>query len=205
MKSRRVIVIVAASVLTVILLAGYFFSGDDPKPKADAPPTTTTTLPEKNAQACEFLTKDALKAGGIVPDVDAVTSPDKKRCTYEDIGGEVGYITLYIDTPAQCDTLIAAAKHKVALPEVSPNAIFYDELDPTIIVSQTDRCFWLQGAKTFITKEQLVAIAKYVTNLFVQVDASTTTTTQATVVLPEATVSTLPGQNTAAPTTAPAT
>lgn len=203
-KSRRAIVIVAASVLTVILLAGFFFSGGDSKPKAVEAPTTTTTLPKKNAQACEFLTKEALQAGGIIPDVDAKTSDDKKRCTYEDIGGEVGYITLYVDTPAQCDTLIAAATNKIALPEVSPSAVYYDELDPTIIVSQADRCFWVQGAKTLIGKAALTAIAKYVNDLFVQVDTSTTTTTQTTVVLPEA-PTTLPGQNTAPSTSASST
>lgn len=203
LKNKRIVVIAGACLITIVLIAGYFLSGDDPKPKTVTTTTTTTTLPAKNAQACEFLTTTALLAGGIIPDVDPKTTDDKKRCTYEDIGGEVNYITLYVDDVSQCPTLIAAVKDPIKLPEVSPTAIFSDEMDPTIYVSQGTRCFFVQGSKTIIDKQSLTAIAKSVTDLFVAVDSTTTTTTQATVVLPEVSITTLPGQNTAPTTTVP--
>ena len=204
-KQRRIVVFIVLTLITVVGLVGFFSSGGDDKPdKPTRTTTTTTTLPEKNAQACEFLTPAALLAGGIIPDVDAKTSDDKKRCTYEDIGGEVNYVTLYVDAAEQCEILLSSTKKKSALPEVSAQAVYSDETDPTIIVTQGTRCFFVQGAKTLVTKTTLTAMAKAITDLFVAVDASTTTTTQTTVVLPEA-VTTLPGVNTAPSTTSTTT
>lgn len=192
-----------ASAVTVVGLLGYFFStGDsDPKP-AIKTPTTTTTLPPKNARACEYLTDTSLLAGGIISDVEPKTTENRKRCTYEDIGGEVNYITLYVDAASQCEVLIENANGKEAVLEVGKNAIYTHELDPTVIVAQASRCFFVQGSKTLVSKKQILAIAKSITELLVAVDASTTTTTQTTIVLPEATISTLPGQNTTVITTA---
>lgn len=198
----RTIVIIAGVIVSIIVVILYFSSGSETKKETVKPTTTTTTLPEKNAQACEFLTEQVLAAGNIVPDVEPKTTDNRKRCTFEDIGGEVNYITLYVDNVAQCDTLFADATSKVAVPEVSPSAIYTDKTDPTIIVSLGERCFFLQGSKALVSKAQLTAIAKAVTELFVAVDSSTTTTTIATLVLPEATVGT-PGVNTAPSTTVP--
>lgn len=201
-KNRRLVVIAAAAIVTVIALFGYFFSNGDSKPKVIVTTTTTTTLPPKNARACEYLTASSLLAGGIIPDVAPKTTENRKRCTYEDIGGEVNYITLYVDAAGQCDVLISDAKEKEEVPEVGKNAIYTEVLDPTVIVPQESRCFFVQGSKTLVSKKAVLAIAKSVTELLVAVDSSTTTTTQTTIVLPEATVSTLPGQNTAVITTA---
>lgn len=199
-RNLKVVGIVVGILLTFLIFMGYC-AGDDEKQQTVSTTTTTTTLPPKDAQACEYLTAQALLAGGIIADVDPKTTDDRKRCTFEDIGGEVNYITLYVDVVSQCDTLFANALDKEALPEVSPGAIYSEEMDPTVIVSQGTRCFFVQGAKTIVTKESLTNIAKEVTNLFAAVDSSTTTTTQATVILPETSLSPIPGQNTAATTT----
>ena len=198
---RRIIVIGVASLISLVLIVSYFGSKEETSKKIAVSTTTTTTLPPKNAQACEYLTSNSLLAGGIISDVDAKTSDGKKRCTYEDIGGQVNYLTLYVDVASQCEVLISSAKERIALPEVGPTAVYTEVLDPTIIVSQASRCYFVQGSKTLVSKENLIAIAKSITELFTAVDSSTTTTTQTTIVLPEVSGTTLPGQNTAAPTT----
>lgn len=196
--NRRIVMVSAAVFISLILTVGFFASINDDEPKKTvSTTTTTTTLPPKNAQACEYLTDDSLAAGGIVPDVEPKTSADRKRCTYEDIGDQVNYITLYVDVASQCEVLISSAKERSSLTEVGPAAFYTEVLDPTIIVSQDARCYFVQGSKTLVTKANLVAIAKSITELFVAVDSSTTTTTQTTVVLPEVSGTTLPGQNTA--------
>jgi len=200
-KNQRIVIIAIATVITIIVLLVFFGSSGDEEAKPEPVRTTTTTLPEKNAQACEFLTPQALLAGGLIADVDPKISADKRRCTYEDIGGEVNYITLYIDEAKQCDTLVAAAKNTSILPQVAKGAVYTEELDPTIFVKQDSRCFFVQGSKTLIDKDALIAITIAITDLFVAVDSSTTTTTPTTIVLPEATPTTLPGQNTAPSTT----
>jgi len=203
---KKRILIIAGAVLISVLLLFSLFSGDDPPKKKSTPrSTTTTTLPDKQAPACEFLTEEALMAGGIIPDVDPKTSDDKRRCTYQDIGGNVNYITLYVDTLDKCDVLIQGLNDPKEANDVAEGAKFFDETDPTIVVPQGNRCFFVQGSKTILNRTSLTQIAIAVADLFKAVDSSTTTTTSSTVVLPE-TQLTLPGQNTATTaSTAPAT
>ncbi|MFN8016123.1 MAG: hypothetical protein U0R17_05920 [Acidimicrobiia bacterium] len=196
LTKKQIVIFVAAFLAAVLVLIIVFSSDDDNKPSKPLVITTTTTLPAKNAQACEFLTDTALLAGGIVADVEPKITKDKKRCTYSNIGKEINYITLYVDSPAQCAVLFDSQKNKVAIPDVAKNAIYSDETDPTIIVSQTDRCFFVQGSKTIVDKTSLSAIAKTIVDLFVAVDSSTTTTTPTTAVGPPSSTQ-LPGQNTA--------
>jgi hypothetical protein len=200
LKNTRVLIIGGLIIVTLFALAGYFSRDGDKKETKKPVVTTTTSLPKKDAQACEFLTKENLALGGIVPDVDAKTSDGHKRCTYEDIGHQINYITLYVDAVSQCDILLQATPDAKPLPGVADAAYYSDASDPTIIVAQGTRCFFIQGAKTLVTKESLSKIATGVVQLFIAVDSSTTTTTQSTVVLPESSV-TLPGQNVATTTT----
>lgn len=187
-------------VISLILLALFIVSnGDEKKPEVRRT-TTTTTLPPKDAQACEYLTPETLLAGGIIPDVEPKASDDKKRCEFRDIGGSVNYITLYVDERKICPIWLEDVKSKKPVPEINDEAFFFDDIDPTIVVPQDSRCFFVQGSKTLVTRETLTAIAKSISDLLIAVDTSTTTTTQTTVVLPEDT-SVIPGVNTAAPST----
>jgi len=205
-KNQRIVLVVISVIISIVVLFAFFGSSSSDEVKPSPTRTTTTTLPKKNAQACEFLMPQALLAGGIIADVEPIRSKDLRRCTYEDIGGEVNYLTLYIDEAKQCDTLVQAAKDTSLLPEVSKGAVYTEELDPTIFVKQDARCFFVQGSKTLVDKDSLIAITIAITDLFIAVDSSTTTTTPATVVLPEEAPSTLlPGQNTAPTTMAPVT
>lgn len=200
-RRRQLFTLVALAVITFIALGIYFASGDDsPKDSATRATTTTTTLPPKDSQACEFLTLENLATGGIIPDVNGVSSDRLKRCTYKDIGGNINFITLYLDVAAQCPTIINGQRTKSPLPEVSASAIYSDDIDPTIIVTSGTRCFFVQGSKTLINKTQLTDIAKAVTALLVAVDTSTTTAPPPTGVTstPNAT---LPGSNTTVVTT----
>jgi hypothetical protein len=196
----RLIVIGIAVLVSLAVIAGYLSAGDDEKKAAPTSTTTTTTLPPKDAQACEYLTLEALLVGGIVPDVEPRRSDDLKRCEYRDIGGEVNYITLYVDDRDTCAIWLSDAQNKEGIPEISSLAVFVEDIDPTVIVPQGDRCFFLQGSKTLITKVNLIKIAKEISLLLKAVDTSTTTTVPLTVVLPETSI-VLPGQNTAPTTT----
>jgi hypothetical protein len=144
-----------------------------------------------------------LLAGGIIPDVEPKTTDNKKRCTYEGIGGDVNYITLYVDAFENCEILINDAKDAKKVEEINPNAIITAETDPTIIVPQGERCFFLQASRTLIEDDKLILIAVEISRLFKAVDSTTTTTTSTTVVLPEVGKPTLPGQNTVPTTIAP--
>ncbi len=200
--NKRLVAYVVAAIISIILVVIVFASGGEDNKQEVKSTTTTTTLPPKDAQACEYLTEEALAAGGIVPDVEPKRSNDLKRCTFEDIGGSVNYITLYVDVRERCQIWLDDAQESEPLKTVAPLAVYVEELDPTIIVPLGDRCFFLQGSKTIINKSSLTDIAVYIADLFTAIDATTTTTTTTTIVLPEDTT-VIPGVNRA--TTVPTT
>ena len=144
-----------------------------------------------------------------MPDKTAVASKDLMRCTYSDISSGINYLTLFLGKTAQCDVLKESAVNPKNVAEISPDAYYFEVIDPTIIVKMKDRCYFIQGSKTLIEEAGLRLMAKAVFALFTSVDATTTTTTTIAID-PNATTTTvlLPGQNTTVvtePTTTVAT
>ena len=199
-KTKRLLLTIAALLTLIVVIVVLF--GDDSDSKKDnststKASTTTTTLPPANSQACEFFKPEILAAAAIVPDKTAVASKDLMRCTYSDISSGINYLTLFLGKTAQCDVLKGSAINPKNVAEISPDAYYFEVIDPTIIVKMKDRCYFIQGSKTLIEEAGLKLMAKAVFALFTSVDATTTTTT--VVVDPNATTTTtvlLPGQNT---------
>jgi hypothetical protein len=197
-KSKK-ISIVATVVIVLIVLIGLFFGNDEDSKdvKIDKNTTSsTTTLPAANSQACEFFTKEILATGSIISNKPAVASEDLKRCTYEDINEGINYLTLFLGKPAQCDVLKNDAVDPKSISSISPDAYFFEVIDPTIIVKMKDRCFFIQGSKTLIDEVSLTNIATAIFSLFTSVDSTTTTTTIPIDPNSTTTTNVIPGQNT---------
>lgn len=198
-KTKRLLLSLAALLTLIIVIVVLFGDGDDSKDNKSAETkitTTTTTLPPANSQACEFFKPEILATAAIVPDKTAVPSKDLMRCTYNDISGGINYLTLFLGKTTQCDVLKEGAVNPKNVSEISPDAYYFEVIDPTIIVKMKDRCYFIQGSKTLIEEAGLKLMAMAVFDLFTSVDATTTTTT--IVVDPNVTTTTilLPGQNT---------
>lgn len=209
-KTKRLL-FTLAGLLTIIIVIVVLF-GDSSDSNTDKKTlktkiTTTTTLPPVNSQACEFFKAEILATAGIVPDKTPTASKDLYRCTYNDISGGINYLTLFLGKATQCDVLKDNAVDPKNISDISPDAYYFEVIDPTIIVKMQDRCYFIQGSKTLIDEGGLELMAKAVFELFTSVDA-TTTTTSAPIIDPNASSTTalLPGQNTTVitePTTTP--
>lgn len=193
-SKRRLLLIAGAAIVSVVVLFLAFWPSSESNQTKRVVSTTTTTLPPIDAQACEYLTEEALLAGGIIADVEPKSENNLRRCTFLDIGGSINYITLFVDNRKICEVLIEDFTESEPLKIVAPEAIYSEEPDPTIIVPQGDRCFFLQGSNTIVTKVTLTEIAKNIAELFLDIDATTTTVPPETVVVPEDT-SVVPGVN----------